>query len=64
VRIEGLDTPQPGSLLRIIDLAQVKHMPLDDTSARTAAALHDGPVAVLLAVLEPAMTFEMHDGPR
>ena len=62
LRIERLDAPQPGGLLRIIDLPQIQHLPLYHPPARAAPTLHDRPVAMFLAVLEPTMTFEMPDG--
>jgi len=58
--IEDLDAFKPRLLLTVVDLAQVKDMPLHDPSAAASAAFHDGPVTVLLAILASAMTFQMH----
>jgi len=58
--IEDLDAFKPSLLLTVVDLAQVKDMPLHDPSSAASAAFHDGPVTVLLAILASAMTFQMH----
>src|SRR5437773_2664608 len=42
--IEDLDAFKPRLLLTVVDLAQVKDMPLHDPSAAASAAFHDGPV--------------------
>jgi len=60
IGIENLDAFEPSLLLTVIDLAQVKDMPLHDASIAASAAFHDGPVTMLLAIFESAVTFQMH----
>src|ERR1700758_1894139 len=48
--IERLDRLAPCSTLAVVDLAQIKHVPLHRPAAGDAAVLHDAPVAALLAV--------------
>ena len=50
VLVERHDRLAPGGLLAVVDLAEIKHMPLHRSSAGYPAVLHDAPIAVLLAV--------------
>src|ERR1017187_6215471 len=57
---ENFYTPAPGCFLAIVDLPQVQPLPLHHSARRTAPALHDAPVAMLLAVLDPARAAKKH----
>ncbi len=48
--VERLDRLAPCGALAVVDLAQIKHVPLHRPAAGHPAVLHDAPVAVLLAV--------------
>jgi hypothetical protein len=48
--------------LRIVDLAQMQHMLLDDTAARDAFVLDNAPIAMLLAVLVANLVAQKHGG--
>src|SRR5208337_4545173 len=43
--VEGLDHPAPGFLLAVVDLAEIKHLPLHHLAAGAALALDNAPVA-------------------
>src|SRR5208337_1232511 len=58
--VEGLDHPAPGFLLAVVDLAEIKHLPLHHLAAGAALALDNAPVAVLLAVLEASIRAQIH----
>ena len=60
--IKDLDAAQPALLLTVVDFAQIEHVTLHDAPTAATPTFHDGPIPMLLAVLEPAMTFDMHDG--
>ena len=62
VLVQRLDRTTPGSLLRIVDLTVVQHVPLHRSTARNPAVLHDAPVAVLLAVLPANLVAKKHAG--
>ena len=49
---EEIDRLAPGRLLDAIDLAEIKHMPLNDTLVREPTIFDHTPVAVLLAILD------------
>ena len=57
--IENLNAFEPGLLLTVIDFTQVENVALHDAPS-APAAFHDGPIAMLLAVLEAPVTFQMH----
>jgi hypothetical protein len=59
VFIKDRDGLLPGGALRIIDLAQVEDVALHHATS-DAAALDDGPRAMLLAVLAPRAALEKH----
>ncbi len=58
--VEGLDAPQPGFPLRIVDLAQVEHVPFHPAPASTRHLLGDAVVAVVLAVFDPLVALQIH----
>jgi hypothetical protein len=58
--VEGLDHPAPGFLLAVVDLAEIKHLPLHHLAAGAALALDKALVAVLLAVLEASIRAQIH----
>ena len=64
VPLEGLDAVQPRRLLAVVDLPEIQDVPIDHAPARTAALLRNAPIAVFLAVLDPAMALQVHGGCR
>jgi hypothetical protein len=58
--IEDRDGLLPGGALRIVDLAQIENVTLDDCVSE-AATLDDGPGAMLLAVLLSGAALEKHE---
>lgn len=50
---EEIDRFAQDRLLNAIDLAQIKHMPLDDSAAGQATIFDKAPVAVRLAIFKP-----------
>jgi hypothetical protein len=61
VLVEDFDGLLPGGALGIVDLAQVEDVTQHDR-ASDAAALDDGPGAMLLAVLFAGAALEKHAG--
>jgi hypothetical protein len=53
--IEGIDCLALGFALAVIDLAEIKHLPLDNLAAGAALVLDDIPVAMLFAVFEASV---------
>ncbi len=53
--LQHLDGPAPNSLLRVVDLPQVQHLPLNNPAALEASVLDNTPITVALAVLETAL---------
>ena len=62
--IHRIQTAGPALALRVIELAEIEHMALNDTLARATHRFDDAPIPVFLAVLDPRVTFESHDGCR
>ena len=62
--LEHLDRFLPRGFLLVVDLAQVKHLPLHDPLTDTALVFHDAPVTVLLAVFLPRSAAQKHVGGR
>jgi hypothetical protein len=56
------DRPPPRQFLRIVDLAQVQHVPLHHAPAGDPRVLDNAPVAVLLAILPANFAAQEHDG--
>lgn len=50
----------PGRLLRVVDLAEVKHLALEHLAARQPPTLDDAEVAMLLAVLATLACLQVH----
>src|SRR4051794_25517360 len=61
--VKGLDRPAPGFVLAVVDLAEIKHLALDDLAAGAALAFHNAPIAVLLAVLQASIRSQIHREP-
>src|SRR3954463_6847798 len=59
--VERLDRLAPGGALAVVDLAQIKHVPLHCPAAANPAVLHDAPIAVLFAVLAADLVAQKHD---
>lgn len=60
VLVEDLQRPAPGRFLRVVDLAEVEHLPLNHSVPGQPTRLHDAVVAVPLAVLEALLAAEEH----
>src|SRR5208337_1067021 len=60
--VQHLDRTAPCEFLRAVDLAQMQHMLLHDTSARNALVLDDAPIAMPLAVLVANLVAQKHGG--
>jgi hypothetical protein len=60
--VHHLDRPPPRQFLRVVDLAEVKNMLLNDPSASNALVFDDAPVAMPLAVLLANLGAQKHDG--
>ena len=56
-RVKHIGDFRPSRLLAVVDLAQIKQMPLHPTPRR-AHLLGDAPITMILAVLEPMMTLQ------
>jgi hypothetical protein len=50
----------PRGLLRVIDLAQVQHLPLDHALIGSPVVFHDTPIAMWFTVLEPGLETQEH----
>src|SRR3954471_5758068 len=59
--VERLDRLAPGGALAVVDLAQIKHVPLHCPPAENPPVLHDAPIAVLFAVLAADLVAQKHD---
>jgi hypothetical protein len=59
--IKGFDQLAPSLALAVIDLAKIKHLPLDDLATGAALVLDDIPVAMLFAVFEASVESQEHD---
>src|SRR4051812_15152341 len=59
--VERLDRLAPGGALAVVDLAQIKHVPLHCPAAANPTVLHDAPIAVLFAVLAADLVAQKHD---
>src|SRR5260370_10684685 len=60
--LENRDRPAPRQFLRVVDLAQVQHVPLRHASPGDPRVLDNAPVAVLLAILPANFAAQEHDG--
>ena len=59
--VEGFDHPTPRLALAVVDLAEIQHRPLNHLATGAPLALHDAPIAMLLAVLDPSVRAQEHD---
>src|SRR5690606_23642006 len=59
---ENFDAFPPPGLLAIVDLPEIKNLPLNDPPAANPLVLDDVPIVVLLAIFEPAIALQEHDG--
>src|SRR6202012_5257740 len=55
-----LDRPAPCGALAVVDLAQIKHVPLLRPPAWDSAVFDDAPIAVLLAILAAKLVAQKH----
>jgi len=60
----GVERLAPGGALRIIDLAQIKHLPLGDAAIGQAFVFHHTPTRVFLAVFFAELRAQKHSGRR
>jgi hypothetical protein len=58
--VECFDRAQPRFFLAVVDLAQIEHMTIDDSTPSTPALLRDAPIAVFLAVFASPVALEVH----
>ena len=61
VFVEDLDRLAPRRLLAVIDLAEIKHLALNDAAVVHAPVFHHRPRAMLLAVLTANLSAQKHD---
>src|SRR5437764_1899109 len=59
--VERFDRLAPCRSLVVVDLSQMKHMPLHRAPAGYTAVFNDAPVAVLLAVLAANLVAQKHE---
>ena len=62
-RVEHLDRAAPSALLRVVDLAQVQHVPLQHAPVGEPPVLDDAPVAMGLAFLLAGRGAQKHGHP-
>ena len=62
--LEDFDALSPRRLLTVVDLPEVEYLPLNDAPATHALVFNDVPVMVLLAVFDPPIALQEHDGAR
>ena len=60
--VKDLNGANPSLALAVVDLTQVEHRALDNASAGATPVFHDAPIAVLFAVFESPIAFQIHDG--
>ena len=60
----GVERLAPDGALRIIDLAQIKHLPLGDAAIGQPFVFHHTPISVLLAVFFADLRAQKHSGRR
>src|SRR6516165_3555101 len=58
--VKGVDDPTPCFSLTVVDLTQVKHLPLYDLAAGAALALYNVPIAMLFAILQASIALQVH----
>jgi hypothetical protein len=61
--VQHIDRPAPRQFLRVVDLAEVKNMLLNDPPARNALAFDNAPIAMPLAVLLANLLTQKHADP-
>jgi hypothetical protein len=59
--VHDLDRPTPRKFLRVVDLAEMKNMLLNDPTASNALVFDHAPIAVSLAVLLANLVAQKHD---
>jgi hypothetical protein len=62
VVLDHRDRPPPRQFLRVVDLAQVQHVPLHHAPTADPRVLDNAPIAVLLAILPVNFAAQEHDG--
>ena len=62
ILVEHADAPFPRNALRVRDLPQIQHMPLEAFPVPARHMFGNAPVTVRLAILPPPMTFQVHGG--
>jgi hypothetical protein len=60
--LQNLNRPPPRQFLRIVDLAQIQHVPLHHAPAGDTRVLDNAPIATLLAILPADLAAQEHDG--
>jgi hypothetical protein len=60
VALKNINGFTPGCVLVVIDFAEIKHLPLDNTVVGCALILDNAPVSMFFAVFESAFGSEKH----
>ena len=60
VALKNVNGFTPGSVLVVINFAEIKYLPLDNTVVRCALVLDNAPVSMFFAVFESAFGPEKH----
>ena len=60
--LQNRNRPPPRQLLRVVDLAEIQHVPLHHAPAAEPRVLDNAPIAVLLAILPASFAAQEHDG--
>ena len=58
--LEHFERAAPSQLLRVVDLAEIQHLPLHHLATGAALVLNDVPVAMLFAVFEASVESQEH----
>jgi len=59
--LQNRDRPPPCQFLRVVDLAQVQHVPLHHAPAADPRVFDNAPVAMLFAILPANLETQEHD---
>jgi hypothetical protein len=60
--LQNLDRPPPGQFLRIVDLAQIEHVPPHHAPAGDTRVLDNAPIPMLFAILPADFAAQEYDG--
>jgi hypothetical protein len=60
--IENLNRTDPCLALAVVNLTQIEYRTLHHPPSSAPPVLHDAPVTMLLAVFDPPIALQIHDG--